>query len=119
MVSDREGGGSVWLGAVRDIAIVLLALESIVIGVLLALMLLQLRKLVRLLREEIAPLMNSANETVGTVHDTVGFVSHSVVDPLIKVSSYTTGTVQALRSLLFIRRKLDRGSNGDSGSSRV
>lgn len=108
-----------WLGVVRDVAIVLLALESLVIGVLLALMLLQLRKLVRLLREEIAPLMTSANDTVGTVHDTVDFVSHSVVDPLIKVSSYTTGTIQALRSLLFIRHKLGPGSNGDSGSPQA
>ncbi|MBN1401851.1 MAG: hypothetical protein JXA74_13495 [Anaerolineae bacterium] len=108
-----------WLGAVRDIAIVLLALESLVIGVLLALMLLQLRKLVRLLREEIAPLLNSANETVGTVHATVDFVSQSVVDPLIRASSYATGTVHALRNLLFVGRRLGRRSNGDSGPSNV
>jgi hypothetical protein len=43
-----------WLAAVRDLAIVLLAVESLVIGVLLVVLLVQLRKLVQMLREEIA-----------------------------------------------------------------
>jgi hypothetical protein len=93
-----------WLAAVRDIAIVLLAVESLVIGALMALMLLQMRKLVRLLREEIAPLLRSANETVETVHGTVDFVSQNVVSPIIGTQSYLAGAVQTLRSLFVIGR---------------
>ena len=100
-----------WLAAVRDAAIVLLAIESVVIGILLALMLAQIRKLVRLLREEIAPILDSASETVNTVRSTTGFVSQSVVDPLIKMRSYTAGTWQAVRSLLFIGRSIGRGTS--------
>ena len=110
-----------WLVAVRDIAILLLAVESVVIGVLLALMLIQLRRLVRLLRDEIAPILDSASETVNTVQSTAGFVSQNLVNPLIKVSSYSAGTLQALRSLLFVGRKIGgRASNevGD-GSSEI
>jgi len=95
-----------WLAGVRDIAIVLLALESVVIGILLAVMLLQLRKLIRLLREEIAPLLDSANETLHTVKGTTTFVSQNVVNPLIKASSYSAGALQTLRSLFFIGHKL-------------
>ena len=95
-----------WLAAVRDIAIVLLALESIVIGILLALMLGQLRKLAKLLREEIAPLLDSANQTVGTMQSTVNFVSQSVVHPLIEAKSYTSGAMQTLRNLMFIGSRL-------------
>jgi hypothetical protein len=95
-----------WLADIRDIAIVLLAIESVVIGVLLALTLLQVRKLIRLLREEIAPMLNAANETLSTVQGTTNIVSQTVVNPLIKASSYTAGVTQTLRSLFFIGRKI-------------
>lgn len=104
-----------WLTGVRDVAIVLLALESVVIGVLLALTLAQIRKLVRLLREEIAPMLDSAGETLNTVHGTASFVSETLVNPLIKVSSYSAGTLRALRSLLFIGRRMGGGSYSDQG----
>jgi hypothetical protein len=95
-----------WLAGVRDIAIVLLALESVVIGILLAVMLVQLRKLIRMLREEIAPLLDSAQETLQTVKGTTSFVSQNVVHPLIKVSSYSAGALETLRNLVFIGRRL-------------
>lgn len=95
-----------WLAAIRDVAIVLLALESIVIGVLLALMLVQLRKLARLLREDIHPILDNASETAETVSRTTTFVSQNVVAPLIKIQSYTTGAREALRNLFFIGRSI-------------
>jgi len=102
-----------WLTAIRDAAIVLLAVESVIIGILLALTLVQIRKLVRLLREEIAPMLGTANETLDTVKGTTHFVSKNVVNPLIQVSSASAGTLQALRSLLFIGRRVSRrGSEG-------
>lgn len=93
-----------WLAAVRDAAIVLLALLSIIIGVLLVLMLLQIRSLIRLLREEIAPLLASANETIATVQGTTDFVSRNVVRPVVQVSSYSSAALQVIRSLLYFRR---------------
>jgi hypothetical protein len=104
---------------VRDIAILLLAVESVVIGALLALMLIQLRRLVRLLRDEIAPILDSASDTVNTVQTTAGFVTHNVVTPLIKVSSYSAGTLQALRSLLFIGRKIGGRVSDDAGDGSL
>jgi len=95
-----------WLAGIRDGAIVLLALESVVIGVLIALTLLQIRKLVRVLREEIMPLLKDAQETVSTVQGTTHFVSENLVNPLIKVQSYSAGVLGTLRQLLFINRKL-------------
>jgi hypothetical protein len=105
-----------WLAAVRDVAIVLLALESVVIGVLLALVLLQIRKLIRLLREEVTPMLDSANHTLHTVQGTTTFVSKNVVSPIIRVSSATAGTAQALRSLFSIGRRVGRkGGAPDAG----
>jgi hypothetical protein len=102
-----------WLAAVRDVAIVLLALETLVIGVLLALTLIQIRRLVRLLRDEIRPMLDSANETFSTVQGTANFVSDTVVNPVIKATSYSAGTWRALQSLLFIGRRAARHSSDD------
>jgi hypothetical protein len=97
---------------VRDVAILLLALESLVLGVLLAVMLVQLRRLVQLLRDEIAPILDSANDTARTVHGTTNLVSRTVVEPLVKVRSYATGTREAFRNLLAIRRSAKRDAKG-------
>ncbi len=105
-----------WLAAVRDVAILLLALESLVLGILLAVMLVQLRRLVKLLREEIAPILDSANDTAKTVHGTAGLVSRTIVEPVVKVSSYAAGTRQALRSLLAIGRKAKDDSDASPGA---
>ncbi len=102
------------LADVRDIAIVLLALESLVIGVLLALMLVQIRKLVRVLRKEITPIVDSASETAKTVHGTVDLVSQTVVDPVIKASSYFAGARQVVRNLLFLGRKVEKRPLSDA-----
>ncbi len=105
-----------WLAVVRDVAIVLLALETLVIGGLLAITLLQIRSLARMLREEILPMLQSANDTVATVKGTTRFVSDKVVDPIIKVSSATTGTLQALRSLFSVRQR--RGRPGRAAAAQ-
>jgi hypothetical protein len=101
------------LAGVRDVAIVLLALESVVIGVLFVIMLIQIRQLIRVLRDEIGPILRSTQETTNTVRGTTTFVSEQIVTPLIKASSYATGTMQAVRNLLAIGR---RGHDGRSGS---
>lgn len=95
-----------WLAAVRDVAIALLAIESLVIGVLLALMLVQIRRLVRLLQDEIGPILHTAGDTVDQVNRTAGFVSQNVVTPIIRVKSYAAGTITTIHSLLSIGRKL-------------
>ncbi len=87
------------LSFVRDLAIVLLAVESLVIGIVLIILILEVRSLARLLRDEIKPILNSADETVRTVRGTTTFVSDTFVTPMVRVSSFATGVAQALRIL--------------------
>ena len=105
------------LEAVRDLAIVVLAIESIVIGVLLLVTLGQIRKLVSLLRDEISPMLKAANDAARTMRGTANDMSESVVKPLVQVSSYTSGTMQALRTLVGIRRKLGHDGAVDTPTS--
>lgn len=87
------------LAFVRDLAIVLLAVESLIIGILLIVLILQVVSLTRLLRDEIKPILNSADETVRTVRGTTTFVSDTFVTPVVRISSFAAGVTQALRIL--------------------
>ncbi len=91
------------LSFVRDLAIVLLAVESLVIGIVLIILILEVRSLARLLRNEIKPILDSADETVRTVRGTTTFVSDTFVTPMVRISSFATGVAQALRIL--VRRR--------------
>jgi hypothetical protein len=84
---------------VRDLAIILLAVESLVIGVVLIILVWEIRSLAKLLREEIKPILDSADETARTVRGTTVFVSDTLVNPMVRASSFAAGVVQALRIL--------------------
>lgn len=85
-----------WLSSLRDVAIILLAVESLVIGVVLVALLVEIRSLARLLQEEVEPLLNSASETADTVRGTTTFVSQKVVSPVVKMYSLASGIRRAL-----------------------
>lgn len=85
---------------VRDLAIILLAIESLVIGVVLIILVLEIRNLAKMLKEEIKPILESADETARTVRGTTVFVSENLVQPMIQVSSFASGVLQALRILV-------------------
>ncbi len=91
------------MGTARDIAIIVLALESIIIGVLLAILVIQVMKLVRLLRDEAMPILRSTQDTVSTVRGTADFMSDHLVQPVVKVSSMAAGARQAV-GVLFGRK---------------
>jgi hypothetical protein len=88
------------LSFVRDLAIVMLALESFVIGIFLIILIWEIRNLAKLLREEIKPIIESADETVRTVRGTTTFVSETFVEPMVRVSGFASGVMQALRILI-------------------
>lgn len=84
---------------IRDVAIIVLAVETIVIGVLLALLLWQVRALVVILRDEIQPLLDSAQQTSDTVRATTHFLSKRIVKPGVDALSFGAGLRQAARTL--------------------
>ena len=95
------------LTMVRDIAIVVLALESIIVGVVLVLLLWQVRNLTRLVQEQIKPMLDSMRETVGTVKGTTSLVSETIVTPAVKISGFFTGARRALQVMLSLQPPAD------------
>ena len=87
------------MATVRDIAIIVVAVESILILAALIILILQVIGLVRFLREEIKPLITSAQETVGTVQGTANFMSDNLVTPVVEISSRVAGARQMLRAI--------------------
>jgi hypothetical protein len=78
------------LASLRDLSIVIVALEVIVINVMLVVLIIQITRLIRLLRDEVLPILYSTQETVSTC-GTATFVGDRVVQPVVKISSFSAG----------------------------
>jgi hypothetical protein len=84
---------------VRDIAIIIIAVQSIVIGLLIAVLIWQIWRLVKIVQTELRPIIEDTRATVNTVRGTAEFVSNNVVDPVIQTNTRVTKwrrTTQAL-----------------------
>jgi hypothetical protein len=97
------------MAVARDLAIIIVAFETIIVNILLAILIIQVIRLMRMLRDEVLPILNSTQETVGTVRGTATFVSDYLVQPVVKVASFTAGARKVVTTALNIR-----GRNGSS-----
>ncbi len=93
------------LAVLRDLAIIALAVETLLLGLVLAVLVWQVWSLVRMLREELTPIMESANETANTVRGTAVILSRYVVNPLVRTVSYGSAVNRFLRVLRRDRRQ--------------
>lgn len=73
---------------IRDVFIIFMALESLVIGLALVVLIVQLATLINLLQNEIRPIINSTSETVNTLKGTATFVSDHLAAPIIKFNQF-------------------------------
>lgn len=92
-------------GQVRDIFIIILAFESLLIGAALIILILQIAVLTNLIQNEVKPIIASTKETVSTLKGTSTFISKRAVMPIISVSSYLAGAKKLLELIGFIRKK--------------
>jgi hypothetical protein len=76
---------------VRDIFIIFMALESLLIGAALVVLIIQLASLINLLQNEVKPILKSTSDTVNTLRGTTEFLSENLVEPVIKLNSYLAG----------------------------
>ena len=88
------------VGKIRDIFIIFLALESLITGVVLIILVVQISLLINLLQNEIKPILESTSETVNTLKGTTTFISNNLVSPVIKLNEYLAG-LKKLIELLF------------------
>jgi len=89
---------------IRDIFIIVVALESLLIGVALIVLIVQLASLINLLQNEVKPILTATSETVNTLRGTAEFLGENVVEPVIKLNGYLAGMYRMLE-LMGIRKK--------------
>ena len=90
----------------RDIAFVVMALETFLIMFLILLIVVLLVVVIVLIYDRVIPILeqlnraiNSAADTVHTVRGTTEFVSEKVVSPLIEVSGYAAGITRIAKGI--------------------
>jgi len=88
---------------VRDIFIIFMALESLIIGLSLVILIVQLARLINLIQNEIKPIMESTNETMSTLRGTTKFLSDNMVEPVLKLNEYFAGLQQFLKVIKLAR----------------
>ncbi len=81
---------------VRDIIIIVLALESFIIGAALVILVIQLASLTNMLQNEIKPIITDTKDTINTVKGTANFISKRAVKPVIAANSYMAGAKKVL-----------------------
>ncbi len=89
---------------IRDIFIIFMALESLLIGAALVVLIVQFASLINLLQNEIRPILDTTNETVNHLRGTTEFLGENVVEPVIKLSSYLAG-MQRMLELFGVKKK--------------
>lgn len=90
---------------IRDIVIILVAFEFMIIGLALVILLFQLAQLLNLLQNEVRPIIDSASEAANTLRGTARFLSDNLVEPVVKVNAGLAAARRALDMLNFGRRK--------------
>ena len=76
---------------IRDVFIIFMALESILLGVTLVVLMIQLAKLINILQHEVLPILESTNETISNIRGTTEFLGENITEPVIKINSYVAG----------------------------
>jgi hypothetical protein len=88
----------------RDISIILMAIESIIISVGLVILIIQIARLTNLIQNEVKPILDSTNETVSNLRGTTKFLSDNLVEPVIKLNELMA-VLQRLSDILKLTGK--------------
>lgn len=93
-----------FVGKLRDVFIIVMALESLLIGAALIVLIVQVASLVNLLQNEVRPILAATTDTVNNLRGTAEFLGENVIEPVVKLNSYLAG-LQRMIELMGIKRK--------------
>jgi hypothetical protein len=96
------------ISMIRDIFIIILALEFILVIMALVVLIMQIARLILMLQNEIKPILTDTRDTATSAKGTAQFVGKNVTRPLIRSSAFLAGASTFLRELGGIRRAIKR-----------
>lgn len=89
---------------IRDIFIIFMALEFLLLGLALIILIVQLATLINLLQNEVKPILESTNETANTLRGTAVFLSENLTGPVIKLNEYIAALKRLIELMGFFRK---------------
>ncbi len=89
---------------IRDIFLIFMAFESLIVGAAMVILVIQVASLINLLQNEVKPILKSTSETVNTLRGTTAFLSENMIEPIIKLNSYLAG-FKKLTDLVGFKKK--------------
>jgi hypothetical protein len=89
---------------IRDIFIIFMALEFLLLGLALIILIVQLATLINLLQNEVKPILESTNETASTLRGTAVFLSENLTEPVIKLNEYIAALKRLIELMGFFRK---------------
>jgi hypothetical protein len=90
---------------IRDVMIIFMAFEMMVLGVSMVVLMIQLATLINLLQNDVKPILDATNETANTLRGTVVFLSNNLSEPIIKLNEYTSGLIRFVELIGLVRRR--------------
>lgn len=92
------------VGRIRDVFIIFVALESLLIGAAMIVLIVQLASLTNLIQNEVRPILKATTDTVNNLRGTAEFLGENVVEPVIKLNGYLAGLYRMLE-MMGIKKK--------------
>lgn len=103
----------------RDIVIIFLALEGILIVLALAILILQFARLINLLQNDVKPVLKDTQATLRSARGTVDFVGDTVSRPIITAGAFLAGVGAFARDVGGIRRAVKRTAESLEDAAHV
>jgi uncharacterized membrane protein len=102
------------VAVLRDILMIIIGLSMFLTVFGLAVLILQVTRLIELLQTEAKPILQDTKETLNTAKGTAKFVSQNVTRPLIRLTAFLIGVRTFIRELGGIRRAIRKNPEGKS-----
>lgn len=95
-----------WVQAVRDVFIITMVLEVMLVVISLAVLVMQIARLANLIKNETRPVLEDVQDAASAAKGTVRFVGDAVIEPIIKIGAFLAGVRVLIRELAGIRRAI-------------
>jgi hypothetical protein len=99
------GGTPDTLACVRDVAIIVLVLETFVVTMLLGIIVLLFGEFINTVQTEILPILRQLQQTANTVQGTTRFVADAVVSPIIGLAGFGSAVRGTMLALMRMNRR--------------
>lgn len=91
---------------IRDLFIILLAMQGMVVTLALVVLILQLAALINLFQNEVNPIVKNLQDTANTVKGTAEFLSENITAPVIETSAWVRGITTFTKEIAGLTKAL-------------